>query len=417
MQQAISSGMSGKWFLGIGLVVIIALLAMSSQLIEVLPSNQIMVIQSMRTGELQTYTEPGPYFQAFGQVSHYPRRAQYSFNKGCPNGDPNGYQPKTIQFNDGGKAQLCGAISWEMPMNHDAIVKLHKDFNSESAIDTALIDKAIDNAVLISGPTMSSTESSGERRAELLQIVDDQARNGVFETIVAQEKQTDPITKIEKIVNVTKIVKDEKTGIPKRRIGSAVAQYNIVLLPMSISGIVYSAEVEKQIATRQQATTAVQLSIADGIKADQATRTAEAQGRAAAATAKWAQETLNAKDLAIAEKDLRVATLASQAAEQNKRTNILDGEGEATKRRLIMEADGGLDKKVEAFKEINKVWAENVPKIQGNMVPQFVMGGSVGSQGNAVSSSQTFMDMVMMKTAKDLGIDMTTAGKEKTTKK
>ena len=65
-----------------------------------------------------------------------------------------------------------------------------------------------------------------------------------------------------------------------------------------------------------------------------------------------------------------------------------------------MEADGALEKKLEAFVKINGLWADAYSRRQ---VPSVVMGENGGGQDN---QSSTFMQMLTIKAAKDLAIDM-----------
>jgi regulator of protease activity HflC (stomatin/prohibitin superfamily) len=391
--------------IGIGIAIasvlaVVALMLCAGQIWEMVPANEVVVIQHL-DGKLVAVIEPGLAYQGFGYVTHYHKRAQYAFNKGCRKEDPNAHIPKQVRFYDGGHADICGAISYEMPLDSKQILALHQIFSSQDALETQLIDKAIDNAAYTAGPTMSSTESSGERRSELLQILDDQARNGVFDTVVVEKTVKDPITKMNTTINIVQVVKDEK-GMPKRRLGSMAGNVGIKFEPLTISEVRYSKDVEAQIQQRQQAITAVQTAAANSLKAEQDAKTAEQKGKADAATAKWEQEKINAKEIALAEKDLRVSQLGAQAAEQEKRTMILQGEGEATKKRLVMEANGALDSRLDAWVKVNGMYADAIKEYQGAWVPQINMGSS----GNGNNAAQSMMDMFMVKTAKELGMDM-----------
>ncbi len=85
-------------------------------------------------------------------------------------------------------------------------------------------------------------------------------------------------------------------------------------------------------------------------QAEQRAITIGKQGEANAAEAKWKQEVVRSTEVTMAQKDLDVADLAVKTAEKVKQAKILQGQGEAAARQLIMAADGGLDKKLEAYK-------------------------------------------------------------------
>jgi len=144
--------------------------------------------------------------------------------------------------------------------------------------------------------------------------------------------------------------------------------------------------------------------MANAKKAEQDAITAEQQGRANYQTSKWKQEELNATEIAIAEKNLKVKELDAQTAAAEKQADILRGQGEGERKRLVMQADGALDKKLDAWTKAQELWANAFAKYPGRAVPEVVIGGSGGHQGTA---AQTFMDMLSIKAARDLALDMT----------
>lgn len=381
--------------------VIIALFVVfgSSRFVENLDSNDIMVIQSPVSGELKVYTEPGLKLQGFGKVTKYPRRSTYAFGATKDSNLP----AKKLRFNDGGHADLSGSMSWEMPLAEKEIITLHRTFGSAAGVESAAVAKMIDSAVYLSGPLMSSTESSGERRSELVQYIDDQAEKGVYVTRVVQERTIDPLTNAEHNTMHTEIVKDD-SGLPKRQQSSMLADFNIRLMPMSITALDYDEVVEKQIKTRQDAITQVQIAQANARRAEQDAITTGKQGEANAAKAKWEQEVIKAQRVTEGEQKLKVAELNALEAEQYKRAKILEGEGDAAKAKLVMQANGALEQKLDAYIKVNKVYAEAIQNYKGNWVPTTVMGSS-SSNSNA-NGAQAMIDLLTVKTARDLDLDM-----------
>ena len=364
-----------------------------------------MVIQSVG-GDLNTFIEPGWKTQAFGKVTTYKRRDQFSFSSVKDQGKALDESIST-RFNDGGHGNISGTVNWQMPLKHEQIVALHKDFGSIEAIEQQLIRPALQKVIYNVGPTMSSTESSAEKRPEIPKYIDDQLIHGPYLTKTVTVTQKDPITGADKQVAVVQIAMNEK-GQPMRESESQITKYGIILQPVSINEIKYDQIVEDQIKQRQQSTTGVQISIANAKKAEQDAITTEQQGKATAAKAKWEQETLNAKEIAFAEKAVAVATLGAKAAEQYKKEQILRGEGDAQAKALRMNADGALDTKLAAYVEVSKAYAEAMGNYQGAWVPSVVMGNS-GAGGNGAAA---LVEMLTAKTARELGIDMSvTKGK------
>ena len=404
-------------------ILAVGVILTSPMLFENLDAKNILVIQSPLSGELTIHTTPGLKFQGFGKITEYPKQDQYSFCSELTNQNGQWVEAlcqdadtgaKQLRFNDGGHAKLSGAVLWEMPTDEKSIREIHTKFGSAKAVQQQAIARMLDGAIYLAGPLMSSTESSGSRRSEMVQYINDQALKGVYVTKSQTFTVKDPISGQDKIENVTTIVMG-KNGLPERQQNSLLDEYNIGLQPLAITELKYDNVVEKQIAERQQSITAVQNSKAEAIKAEQAAITVEAEGRAKAAKAKWEQEVIKAQAVTEAQQKYEVATLAAKEAEQFKREQILRGEGEAARKQLVMNADGALDQKLEALVKINAVYADAIAKAQpGAWTPTVMMGASKGAE---TSGTQQLMEVFAAKAARDLGVDLSVAGKNATAKK
>lgn len=380
-------------FVAAAIATVLAMFAVP-KLVEDVQSGEIVVIQSI-SGDLRVVTEPGPAWQGFGSTTHYPRRNEFKFGtKDSP--------ALAVRFYDGGTAELAGSISWLMPADHASIIKIHRDFRSPEAFETQAIRRSMESAAIFSGPTMTSFESAAGKRGDLLSILNDQTIGGVYKTnskkVIAKDAAG-----VEKEMTVLEIVTDSK-GRPERAQHSYVQEYSAVLMPMTISGIHYEKRVEDQIVQQQNATNAAVIAKANAAKAEQDAITIEAQGRAAATKTKWDQEQINAKTIAEADAKVKIAEAAAKEAELFKKSEILRGEGEAARKRLVMEADGQLDKKLEAIVAINRLYADAVAKARpGAWSPSVVMGGTTGGSGN---NAMSLIDLLTAKTAREVGVDL-----------
>ncbi len=364
---------------------------------ENLDANEIMVIQSPVSGDLSVYTTPGWKTQGFGTVTKYQMRAEYVFND-----EPSS---KLLQFNDGGKGYLYAAVSWKMPLDHDKILALHKAYNNQDRVQQEAVARMIDSSIFLAGPLMSSTESAGERRAELLGYINDQALNGVYVTKTESKKTSDAMTGDETVARVATIVTEADGVTPKRQQASILREFGIELLPISITNLDYDDKVETQITKRQEAITNVQLAQANAREAQQNTITVEEQGKANAAEAKWKQETIKAQVVTEAEQRRDVAKLDAEAAALTKQKDILLGQGEAERKRLVMSADGALEKKLEALVQMNKDQWAAISAHAGPWVPTINMGDS-GKGGNQ-NAATDLVNLLTAQTAKTLAVDLT----------
>ena len=82
-------------------------------------------------------------------------------------------------------------------------------------------------------------------------------------------------------------------------------------------------------------------------------------------------------------------------------------DAEAYAKRAILEADGALQAKLEAWVQAQGYWADAAGKI--NVPATVFSGGGAGTEGDALGTVEQFMNMMMMKTARDLQVDPTIA--------
>lgn len=388
-----------KYAIGIlAAIALIWLLFHIGKMYENVEAGEIVVIQDPVDGELHVYKQPGLYYQNFGKATHYKKSYQYWFSKTKEDGDSVDHSIK-VRFNDGGHANLGGSVRIDMPSDDAQIISLHTKYGSQDAIENNLIGQTIQKAVYMTGPMMSSAESYAAKRNDLISYVEDQAINGVYKTIVVGARIKDPIdTAVEKTISIVQIKLGDH-GEPMRQEVSPILSVGIKLYNLSINSIDYDPIVEAQIATQQKATMSVQTAIATAKKAEQDAFTVEQQGKANAATAKWDQEAIKAKLVTEAEQKRDVAKLEADAEEQNKRANILKGQGEAEYKKLVTQANNNVELRLKAWTEVNLAYAAAMANSW--WVPQF-QTGAAGSQG----APNELINLMMSNTAKQLSLDM-----------
>ena len=114
---------------------------------------------------------------------------------------------------------------------------------------------------------------------------------------------------------------------------------------------------------------------------------------------------IKAKLVTEAEARKAVAALDVQTADLRKRELELQGEGEAAKRRAIMQADGALQVKLEVYKSVMHDAFEAVKGYQGNWVPGVVMAGS-GPSGHTGNGAMDMINLMSVKAAQDLSLNL-----------
>jgi regulator of protease activity HflC (stomatin/prohibitin superfamily) len=388
---------------GIGIFVIFGL-TMLGGAIETVDAGEIVVRQGFFSGELTFWKDPGPKAQLWGKVTHYQKSSQYWFSSKPDQGDPTD-QSIQMRFNDGGHGKLSGSVRYNLPTDDTSLRMLHERFGSQKAIDQSLIRTTIEKAVFLSGSLMSSTQSFAERRNELLGIIEDQAAHGVYKSSSKCEKQDDPVTKAQKTVCNVELARDDHGQIARVEV-SPLEAYHIQLSNFAINELKYDDTVDQQIKAQQAAIAAIQTSAAQARQAEQGAITAAENGKALAATAKWKQEVIKAEKVTEAEQVKEVARLAKEAAEFKKQEQILLGEGEAARKKLVMAADGALEIKTNALITIHKNYADAFSK--QSLVPEILIGSSGG--GGAGSNAAALVDMMTAMTARQLNMSMQIPG-------
>lgn len=385
----------------LGVVVVLLLflfLALWGQLFENVDADEIMVVQHPTSGELAWYVTPGIKWQGFGKVTIYRKLSDTDFDS-------------KIMFNDNGTGHLKGKFQVELPLDPDHLTQLHTKYGSQSAIERSLVQPTIDKVIYMTGPLMSSKESSAERKTDLIRFIIDEIEHGVYRTTQKQVKMEDAISKETRTVVVAEVAM--RDGKPERQEDSALNEFGIRIVNFAPSDLEYDAEVKGQIKRQQEITMQVQTARAQALEAEQRSITAEADGKAQVMKAKYEKEVEKVQAVTMAQKNLEVASLDAKTAEQRKRESILLGEGEAERKRLVMNADGALQPKLDAWIQVQKAYAEAIRGYQGNWVPLYVTGSNDKSSG---SGAMQLVDLLTAKTAKELSIDLSTSGRDRTVK-
>lgn len=389
------------FMIGGAILALIFLLSVGGNFFENVDANEILVVQYV-SGKLETFTTPGWKPQNFGKVTKYQKRKNFDFtgSKDSP--------PIRVRFNDGGHADMQGSFAYEMPLTKEQILTLHMKYGSQEGVEDQLIRPSAERSIYMTGPLMSSTESYAVRRPDLLTYVEDQLQRGVYRTRKIDTKAPDPITGEEKTVSIVEIVADEK-GVLSRQEKSPIGEFGIKVFNLSFKEIAYDPTVEKQIETQQQFSMRVQTAIAEAKQAEQNRITTEQNGMAAAAKAKWDQEVIKATAVTEAQQNLAVAELDRKTAEQEKAAMILRGEGEGASRRAKIAGDNALDQRLAAWVEVEKARAEALAKTTVPWTAQVITGGGSGS-----TNGQQLLEIMGVKAAKDLALDMSmSASKQK----
>ena len=413
----------------IGVILVALSIPLSFLLWEDVDAGEILIVQSPLSGNISVYTTPGPKWQGFGKVTHYKLRDQAWFmtpqkNEVLPD-DAVGQPSIDIRFNDGGKAAVHGSIAYELPIDEKKLIELHKRYGSQDAVEQQVIRSSMEKCIYMSGPLMSSSESYASRRNELLGVIEDQIQNGIYKTNAKEVKTKDEATGEEKTVKQVHITLGAD-GKPLREQVSLLSELGIKAFNLSVKHVIYEERIENQIHKQQESSATAQQAIIEARTAEQRKITAKAEAEADQAKLVGAANAKKAESIAIAEmgvavealkalqiktnayilaqQKLEVAELGAKEAEQFKKSEQLRGEGEAARRAAVLQADNALEKKLDAWVSVQKAYAEALSKYTGQIVPSIVMGAQ--SSNAPTDSLQNMLQLIGVKAAKDLALDL-----------
>ncbi|MCG3205638.1 MAG: hypothetical protein KCHDKBKB_02360 [Elusimicrobia bacterium] len=389
-------------FLAIGLfgVVFFVVVALSGQLFETVQAGNYAIKQAAVSGKMTAFTASGMFFQGFGDVFKYKAADILYFSKHEDEGREVD-EAVEVRFNDGATATVTGNVRFELPNNPEQLIEIHRKFRSYGSLVKDTLKQVVGESVILTAALMSAEESYTTKRAEFSQMAYDQVKNGVYLTeaddIETKDTKTGETTK-RQVVRIQR--GEDKNPLRKE---SVLEQYGIRVTQFVIKEIDYQKEVHNTINSKQDALMKTVQAKAEAEKAQQDRLTAEEVGKKNVAVAKYEQEVEKAKAITAAEKELAVAELNKKAAEQYKLTQILKAEGDAEYRRKIMLADGALEKKLNAYIETQKAWADAMANMKQPVVPNVVSGGGSGGTGNSVVN---MMELMGIKAARDLQLDL-----------
>jgi regulator of protease activity HflC (stomatin/prohibitin superfamily) len=399
----------------LGMISIVALIS-GGVLFETNSAGYLQVKQAAITGSLTCQMQPGMYGQFFGDIHTYKEAESFNFT----DADQDGHTDAALvtQFNDGTKSSITGSLRVVLPSSCEQLIHLHRKFHSMENVMTKLVLPAVRNALFFSGPHMSASESYAERRAEFSMLAEDQLKNGIIITDNSESQVVDQITgetKTVKVVNKKSCEKDNNTA---RCIGgflrdeSAFHEFGISVTNFVIDGIEYPQSTLDQIETQRKARMNILTQQAQAKEAEARASKADAEAKAQIAETRAKEEVAKtelvvraeatkAQAVLVAQQQKEVAALDVQSADLEKKAKILRAEGDAEAASKLIQADGALDKKLNALVEINKVWADAYTSQRPT--PDVVLGTGQSSNVNPASN---FMEILSAKAARDLHLEL-----------
>jgi len=399
------------------------------------------------TGTMDAKMTPGIWWQLWADIDTWPKAFTFFFTHDKDTDDDvAGNMAMEVRFVDGSKCEISGTARVVMPSIKDQAINLVTEHGYEDWKDVRekLIRPTVRNALRMTANMMTAQESYSSHRINFNEWARTQIEQGLYQTrdevrVIEDVVSGERVSKTFKVIKHRPII-DEKTGKQmkdengKLMWGEALHQANplegtgITLKNFEVKSFEYATKVKEQIATQQEAFMAVATAKAKKQEAEQKKLQIEAEGKTKVARAKYEEEQIKVRAVVVAERDKEVrelnaardknvaviageqrkevAALDKAAAELNKKKNILDGEGIAKKKQLILDADGALQQKLDTYQTVMAKWAD---AFENRKVPAYMMisGGAGGTGGNHPDAQTAqFMANLNALTLQSLGLNI-----------
>lgn len=382
-------------------------------------AGQRTVIQ-YPNGTIKVKFTPGGYLSWFGKTTEYNDVITFDFDKNTNDeGATLDQQGISVRYQDGGTGTMYGIGRFALPNDEESMVKLHKEFRSHRGVAFKLIKAITEESNNLTAGLMTSEEAYAEKRGTSTDWSKQQLVSGKFKTKLEQ-RFTEDIETGKKVLKSIPVIDYGEDGLPKHH-PSDLASYGITVTSYNVTDWDFEPKTLAQIAAKREATMAIITAKAQAEEAKQDAITAEAKGKAAVVKAQYEKEVEKEKAVVEAEQRKAVATIEAEqkvevaaqakleatekklAAAEYKEEQILIGEGEAERKRLVLEADGALEQKLEAWTLVNSYYADAVAKQK--WVPEIQFGTS--GDGGDTNAANDLLQLLLANTAKDISLDMT----------
>ena len=354
---------------------------------------------------------PGVYYAGFfAKERSWPNQISVSYQADAPDMDLKDgtieIGKQTIRFGgDATSANISGIVQYILPMDEKEMIDMHNAHRTPQSLVQKRLAPYTKECLQSSAQLMSSEAHYSGGRAQMAQDFSDQLKNGVFILKTVDKVVYDSLEKENKRVYETNPLTD-KNGNPKRKV-SSIKEYGVTVADAAITDVDYEERVDNMLAKKIDASTKASVAKQELLTAQQQQLTAKAKGEQKLVEIEYQQKQEQTKQVVaaqtqveLARQDLAKQEIARQAAEKEAAKIKVLADAEAYAKQRVMAADGALDKKLNAYIQIEKAKWDAFSKYQGNLVPTFQGGGASGNNGIS------FMELWNVKVMKDLSLDM-----------
>lgn len=383
--------------------------------------------------------DTGWYFEGWGTSTAWPKYITVAHTASVDAEGSAITGPYRVRLADNWSGDVSQSTRFQIPADAEQFIAMARSFRSPERLITTTLRPAV-TASLDSVANMFTMEeyyaggardqfktefsdavTKGRARVRQEQVATNQIVNAGGQAPNDLDVAADTSNVGDTQVRRTVMVKVTDASGNDIRVAHDYAQWGIVAAQSILENLDPDDRFEEQIQARKDAASRRVVAREQRLEQEEQRLLAIQQGeteiarRQAAARTEQIQRTTDAetqKQLALiaAEQQREEANIARQTAEINLERARIDAEAvtvaadaEAYAKEAILEADGALAQKLDAWVTAQRYWAEAASQIN---VPSTVFNnGGEGTAGNALGTVDQFMQMMMMKTAQDLQVD------------
>jgi len=364
-------------------VALITLFSTVGSLVETNYAGNYQIKQASLSGDLSSRQTPGVYYQGMGEITTYPVTYTLYFSE--KDGGDGAHETGCVEvrFNDAGTAKVCGQLQLRFPTTEAHQLALHRDYKHFDNVATNMIRPLLKGALMSSAALLRAEESYSSRRAEFAQLVEEQIRLGLFET-VAEEARTQDVEGNDFIERTVKVKRHKETGLPVVQRPSPLSTYGMDVVTFTIAEIDFDNTVDALITKKKEAEQQRVVARANAERAKQDAITAEEQGKAQIAVAKATKEVEKIEAVTAAQKEAEVAKWNRERDSQVAQAALVTARAEAEGNKLKVAA--GLTPLERA--QLDNARAIGVAAELAKLTPPSVMvfGGDKGSPMNPLEA-------------------------------
>lgn len=311
-----------------------------------------------------------------------------------------------IRFNDATEAKAQTVVRFRLPSVEAEMLLLHEEYINKEYLSLKGLAPYTIECLKNSAQLMDSEQHYSGGRAQLSQFFQDQLEYGLFILDTEESFVKDTLTGETKRIYESKIRVDKEGNRVRKE--SDLTEFGIHIASATIENVDYESQVDEKLKKKIEASTRESVSKQNLVTAQQEAMTAEAEGRKRLVEIEYEEKQRQTQavvqadtEVKLAEKDKEKQRIALEAAKLEAQKIKALSDAEAYAKRRIMEADGALEKKLDAYKEVQQMWATAFQNYKGDLVPKFQTGTQKGG-GNA---GLDFMEIMGAKAAMDLNLD------------